>query len=345
MKRPAVFAIPGDINARTGGYIYEKTLLLELRRQGRAVTHLALPGSYPDPTEADLAETVAALAAIPAETPAILDGFLTGATDPAGLAQMQAPFVAVTHHPLALETGLSAARAAHLRAVERANLVRAAHVLVPSPLTAQVLSADYGVPAGRITVAQPGIEQPGPWEGEVAEPPMILAVGQIVPRKGFDIFLKALQSIVDAEWQAVIVGGGLETPYGREVQALCETLDLGARVRFTGALGDEDLGALYRKASVFALATRYEGYGMVFGEALVHGLPVVSCRAGAVPWTVPSDAGVLVPPDDPARFAAALREVLSDRPRYAAAAAARGAALPGWADTAAIADGVLERLF
>jgi glycosyltransferase involved in cell wall biosynthesis len=95
------------------------------------------------------------------------------------------------------------------------------------------------------------------------------------------------------------------------------------------------------------LATRYEGYGIVFDEALVHGLPIVSCRTGAVPDTVPPEAGLLVPPDDPEALAEALARLLSDgnmRARLTEAARCAGARLPGWPDTARVAGEVLDGL-
>ncbi|MEL6206402.1 MAG: glycosyltransferase, partial [Pseudomonadota bacterium] len=153
---PITFAVPGDIDALTGGYIYEKSLLFALRDAGWDVAHLRLPGSYPDVTPADEDATIAALTALPADRPILMDGFLTGATDPAKLAQVAAPYVAICHHPLASETGIDPARAARLHEIERANLGRAAHVLVPSPHTAKALARDYGVRAERLTVALPG---------------------------------------------------------------------------------------------------------------------------------------------------------------------------------------------
>ncbi|MEL7183780.1 MAG: glycosyltransferase, partial [Pseudomonadota bacterium] len=124
-------------------------------------------------------------------------------------------------------------------------------------------------------------------------------------------------------------------------------LGLGDRVRLAGRISSEALDELYGRAAVFALATRFEGYGMVFDEALTWGMPIVTCETGAVPQTVPADAGRLVPPDDPGAFAAALRSVVSDgalRGRMGAAAAQAGRRLPTWDDTARIAGTVLDAL-
>ena len=114
-----------------------------------------------------------------------------------------------------------------------------------------------------------------------------------------------------------------------------------------GRLPDAERDALYARASIFALATRYEGYGLVFDEALAWGLPIVSCATGAVPETVPSEAGMLVPVGNDAAVADALRTLLTDdaeRASRAAASAAAGRDLPSWLDTCAVAQRVLDSL-
>jgi hypothetical protein len=345
--RRATFAIPGDIDTLTGGYIYEKNLLLALRRIGRDVTHLALPGGFPDAPENVTDQIGATLAALPPDCPVILDGFLPGAMPPDRLGQLRAPFVAVTHHPLGYETGLTPDRAARLIAVERVNLARAAHVIVPSPHTAAVLAADFGVPCDRITVAPPGVTRPEKHSQQRAGAPQILSVGQLVPRKGHDILLRALADLKDLDWTACIVGHAADPACAADLVRVSRDLGLDDRVAFAGQLPPEALAGRFAGASVFALATRYEGYGMVFAEALVHGLPIVTCAAGAVPDTVPEEAGLLVPPDDAEAFAGALRRIFTDdvlRDRLAAASARHGAGLPTWEDTARIVADVLDRV-
>lgn len=348
MTRRAVFAVPGDLGTVTGGYIYEKRVLHGLRGMGWEVAHLALPGSFPDPTPEDMQITGDAFARLAPEVPVLLDGFLPGATDPAQLARLRAPFVAITHHPLALETGLAPERAVHLFAVERANLARAAHVIVPSAATARVLAAEYGVPPVRITVAPPGVTRPNPAsDTRKAAPPLILSVGLLVPRKGHDVLLRALGRLRDLPWHAVIVGEARDPACAADLETLRRALGLEARVRFAGLVSDVELARCFARASVFALATRHEGYGMVFAEALAHGLPIVAGNGGAVADTVPGDAGFLVEPGDAAGFAAALRRVLEEpalNARLAAASARHGAALPGWDDTARIAAEILGRV-
>jgi glycosyltransferase involved in cell wall biosynthesis len=93
------------------------------------------------------------------------------------------------------------------------------------------------------------------------------------------------------------------------------------------------------------LASRFEGYGMVYAEAMMRGLPVVGTTAGAIPETVPSEAGVLVVPDDVAALAAALRRLIEnrdERQRLAAAARATAARLPSWQESATLFSRALE---
>ncbi|MEE4347931.1 MAG: glycosyltransferase family 4 protein, partial [Paracoccaceae bacterium] len=342
MRSPApaaALALPGDITTLTGGYIYDRLLLEELRAAGRDVQLLQLPDGFPFPTSHAMSEALSALQALPADCPVIIDGLAFGALTPIEVARIRAPIVALVHHPLALESGLPEDMRRHLWQTERENLRHAAQVLVPSPHTRAILIEQYDVPADRIHIALPGVAQPLPASAAPVadkEPPLIISVGILHPRKGHDVLIDALARIADLDWRAEIVGNPWEEGHSAALQARIDTTGLEGRIRLAGRVSAEELDQLYRHAAIFALATRYEGYGIVFNEALVHGLPIVSCRTGAVPDTVPSDAGLLVEPDDPEAFSAALRALLSDSDRrgtMAVAARHRGAALASWSET------------
>lgn len=338
----AVFAIPGDKDRRTGGFIYEATVLRELNAQGYATQHMVLPDSFPDPTPADMAVTLDVLRAVPATQPIILDGLVFGSIDPKGLATVQAPVVAMIHHPLGLETGVAPARAKALLRNEAAALKHAAHVIVPSPHTAEILTRDFGADPLRMTIAEPGFNRPAFTSGAI-EPPLILSVGLLAPRKGHDVLLDALAQLTDAPWQAEIIGKAHDGGTHAALKRQCAQLGLSDRVTFMGELSERELDGRFRAASLFALATRYEGYGMVLSEAMLYGLPVVSCAVGAVPDTV-GDAGVLVPAEDAQAFAAGLREAFRDREKLAQRSLHKSQSLPTWAQTAGHFIAVLEGL-
>ena len=342
MKR-AAFALPGDIETLTGGYIYDRHLVDGLRARGWGVDVLSFGTSFPNPSAEDQADAGAQLAGLPADCPVIVDGLAFGAMDQNDVKAVKAPIIAMVHHPLAFENGISEDERARLLESERANLAHTAHVIVPSPHTAQMLQNHYDVPAAKITVARPGTTRPTSFPAP-QDPPLILSVGIQVPRKGHDVLLRALSSVADLPWNAAIVGGVHDAAHGVFLSGLLVELGLQTRVEMPGRVPHDALSRYYAQASLFALATRYEGYGIVFDEATVHGLPIVSCRVGAVPGTVSPDAGLLVPPDDPKSFASALRRVLVDRDlrkRMAAAASDAAHELSTWESTAGTVEQVL----
>lgn len=342
------FAVPGDIMMRSGGTSYDRRVIETLRTLGHRVRHVALPASWPAPDAADTRTTLAQLHALPDGMPVIIDGLAFGAMDTRDVARLNRPVIVMLHHPLGLETGLAADRAADLIKREAANLRHARHVIVPSAHIGTLLQDQFAISRTRITVAPPGFDSmelvpPLPR----MDPPLILTVGLICPRKGHDVLLRALGQITDVDWQSVIVGMVQNPAYLQQLEWLRSDLKLQDRVLLAGELSSAALSHYYRCAHIFALATRYEGYGMVLGEAQLHGLPIISCATGAVTETL-RGAGLLVAPDSPDAFAQAVRDVLSDSALYNALSRKSriaGESLPSWQDTAQIFQQVIVSCF
>jgi len=335
MMARLAFAVPGDLATPTGGYVYDRRLLIELGALGYAVEVLDLGGNFPRPRAEDQAAARAKLASVAEGIPIIVDGLALGVLpEVAAEAARTHPLIALVHHPLALETGLSAQQAASLRTSERAALAAACHVVATSEPTADILCADYGVPRARISVARPGSD-PVAWaEGSADGRVHLLSVGALVPRKGYDVLVAALATISDLPWRFTIVGDcSRSPPTAAAIKAAVVRHRLSRQITVAGPLPETALAAAYRAADVFALASRFEGYGMACAEAIAYGLPVVGTTVGAIPHIVPSAAGVLVPPDDALAFADALRRLIGDgdlRRRLRAGARAASRELPSW---------------
>jgi len=345
--RTVTFAVPGELTIPTGGYRYDQRMIAELRRLDWEVDVVNLGEGFPWPTRDQRAAADDRLSLAPPGRPIVIDGLAYGAL-PEGAERLSRrnPLIALVHHPLALETGVSEAQASSLRASERRALAAAARIVATSFTTARILAADYGAPTDRIVVARPGNDRapaaPGSSDGLVR----LLAVGAVSKRKGFDVLIAALAALTDLPWRLTIAGDRSRDPEAAtQLDADIRRHGLDDRVAVLGVVSRPRMLELFANADVFALASRFEGYGMAYSEAIAHGLPIVGTTAGAIPETVPDGAAYLVTPDDVEALALALRRVVVDpATRSRMAAAARGAApmLPRWEGSAKIFSGAIE---
>jgi len=346
----ATFVIDAAFSAETlDGYAYDRRMIAELGDLGWQIDLLNLGEGFPWPDEATRTTARTRLLAMPAGRTIVIDGLALGVL-PETASQLAGrnPLLALVHHPLALEQGLSVERADALRASERAALAAVQGVVVTSAATARLVAADYGVPAGRITVARPGSDPAPLAQASQDGVVRLLSVGAVVPRKGFDVLIAALATLTDLSWRLTIAGDRTrDRDAAAQLDADIARHALGNRIAALGAVSPQRLAALYAEADVFVLASRFEGYGMAYAEALAHGLPVIGTSAGAIPDTVPPDAGLLVAPGDIPAFAQALRRVIGDaelRRRLADAARAAALRLPTWRQSAEIFARALETL-
>ncbi len=341
LSRACCFLIPGDWNTPTGGYSYDRRIVLALREAGWAVEVHRLDGAWPHPSASELDAASVCIGALADDTLVVADGLAFGV-----LGEVVAPhaqrlrWVALMHHPLHLETGSPDAVRDQLLASETRALRHARRVLVTSQRTAADAAA-MGVPPGRIAVVEPGTDavaihaataRTGP-----PRPLRLLCVATLTERKGHRLLLQALAGLMHLEWELHSVGSATRDPVtAAGLRALAAPL--GERVFWHGEVDASALQAQYAAADVFVLASLHEGYGMVITEALAHGLPVVASDAGALAQTLPAQAGLQVPAGEVAPLQAALSRVLSDaalRERLGAGARAAAAQLPSWAVQAA----------
>jgi glycosyltransferase involved in cell wall biosynthesis len=332
------FAVPGDLATPTGGYRYDRRIIKELRLLGWKVDIFDIGSSFPFPTPAERSTALRILSRVTRGCPLVIDGLAFGALPEAGRFRQRTPLIALVHQPLALEPSLNVPQAQTFRATERAALAVSSRAIATSETTASILATDYGVPSDRISVVQPGNDPASQAIGSRNGTIELLSVGSVVPGKGYDVLIPALAALADLSWHLTIAGDRTrDQSTAAQLDADIAAYGLNNKITVMGAVLPEQLNDLYLRSDVFVLASRFESYGMALTEAIAHGLPIVSTTAGAIPATVPSDVGLLVPPGESGALAQAIgRLVVDPQERYRRAQRARAAArqLPTWARSA-----------
>ncbi|WP_417671691.1 glycosyltransferase family 4 protein [Roseibium sp.] len=319
--RHIVFAYPGDLQTPTGGYAYDRRIMAGLQVSGWEVEPLALGEGFPFPDEDTLCRVQQRLELVPNGRTLVIDGLAFGVMDPVFSATGNRwRFVALVHHPLCKENGLSHSTARILENSEHRALAYADRVIVTSKATADQVAGLFAVPRDKIHVVVPGTDQMSPPEaltgaqgtktqGEVVR---LLSVGTIVPRKGYDLLFAALSGLAHMPWHLDIIGDtSRDSACFQNLVSQLASLGLSERVTFHGAVAEPDLSEHYASADIFVLASRYEGYGMAYTEALAHGIPVIGSGEGAVRETLGGGGALYCPTNDVAALKDALGQLIA----------------------------------
>lgn len=209
------------------------------------------------------------------------------------------------------------------RLLVRIGLVGAARVVAVAEEGCAALRAVLG--AERVVLVNNGVdlEQFSPPLGKPShDPPRVLYVGLLTPRKGVIDLVEAStilrgRGVLHELWLA---GGSPDE--GPTAEAQVRTA-LGPEVRLLGVRAHDEMPVLYREADVFCLPSWWEAFPLSVLEAMASGLPVVASAVGDVGRIVEDgSSGLLVPPRDPRELAAALETLLTDATRRAAMGAA-----------------------
>lgn len=345
-EQKLVFAYPGDLGTPTGGYGYDRRIISGLRANGWEVETVSLGGGFPYPSKETLANAEHVLFEQPENSLVLIDGLAFGVMPEfAQKFSCNLRLIALVHHPLCQENGLSPEQASSLLSSEKAALQHVEKVIVTSPATAEQVTRLFGVPTCQISTIVPGTDIPDPVVRKPSDTVNLLSVGTVVPRKGYDLLFNALSGVSHQNWHLSIVGGTDADPscYNALVK-MAEDLELSDRISFHGGIPERALTEFYQSADVFVLASRYEGYGMAYTEAMAHGLPVIGSGAGAVEGTLASGAALYCGIEDVDALQGALNQLISGpEKRSNLALLAREAAqkLPSWQDAAAEFERVL----
>jgi glycosyltransferase involved in cell wall biosynthesis len=319
-----VLLVSGDIARRTGGNLYDRRLEEACRRAGVAMRIISVGSTAA--ARAALGRAKPSVVVVDSITVTIVAPLVPWIRDDLG-----ARLVALMHMP-------TTARGSGV-VLGAANAV----VAVSSDLARTLARA--GVSRSRLIVIPPGsdgIARAARGARARDRRLRVLAVANWSASKGIATLVAATAHVPNVHLD--LVGDIGRTAYRDKVLALIAAHRLERRVTVHGSLGGRALARRYAAADVFALPTEREGYGIVFAEAVVHGLPVIAADIASVRGIV-GDAGLFVAPRRIRPLAAALR-LMTDawlRHRLASAARVRARALPRWATSQAAFVALLRR--
>jgi phosphatidylinositol alpha-1,6-mannosyltransferase len=233
------------------------------------------------------------------------------------LPSLPPPRYAIFVHGIELTAARGGSRA---RALAGAN-----RLLANSAFTAASLRAQDPALGDRIRVVPLCIDPDriATWEASAPEvpparEPAALIVGRMASEergKGHDELIAAWPEVRRRvpEAELWVVGGGDDV---ERLRARARENGVGEAVRFLGRIPDAKLGSLYRRASVFAMPSRQEGFGLVYAEAMWHGLPCVGSTADAAGCVIEADeTGLLVPYGDVPAISEGVAALLGDPAR------------------------------
>jgi len=326
----------GGLAERSGGYRYDRKLVEHLRSRGEEVEVIAIPRrTYPRHLTDTLSRSLRRRLDRPFDV--LLQDELCHPSLWRHNPRLEEPdtIVALVH---LLRSGGPPARLDPLyRRVERRYLETVDAAVCTSRDTRTRTRALAALPA---TVAHPAGREEGAaiTPEQVAkrarnDPFRVLFVGNLLPRKGVLTLLEALESF-GGIWRADVVGGAADSSHAARLERAARG-EFPGRVALHGAVPDGALRRLFARADVIAVPSTYEGFGMVYLEAMEYGVvPVASSVGGADEIVADGINGCLVPPDDPAALRATLSDLRDDREtlaRRGRCALRTAAAHPSWA--------------
>ena len=346
--------IYGSLDTLSGGYLYDRKLVEHLRQAGDSVDIVSLPWrSYP----AHLADNFSLrLYRRLRELP--VDILLQDELNHPSLALVNQrlrphlfPLIGIVHHLRSSEQHPRWLLPLY-RAVERSYLRTLDGFVFNSRTTRRAVAAlrGEGKPPPSV-VAYPGADHlPVPDDHaaqqlisarqSVPGPLRILFVGNLIPRKGLHHLIAALSRLPPTDCLLNVVGDdAVDRAYTAALRSQISATGLEANIRLRGRVSDRELAHQYSAAHLLAVLSSYEGFGIVYLEAMAFGLPVLASIHGAGGEIVrPGVNGFLVEPTDAHGIAAHLSVLAADRQRLAALgrnARQRFASHPRWTDSAA----------
>jgi glycosyltransferase involved in cell wall biosynthesis len=310
------FLITGDLHSLTGGYLYNMHMINGLKKNGHTVNVLGTDWQWKD---SNGFEKICRyhLEKLPPGSCVVIDSLV--------LASMYLMvqefggsliFFGLIHLPASYDI-LSGVQG-ELGREELLALNHMHGVIVTGRFSFDLL-CNAGLNPLKIRIVEPGTD-PFPRKKHYKPVPSeLLCISNYSALKAQDLLIRALYRLSGKDWMLHFYGDlNRDKEYTALLRSLIRQLKMEHRIILNGIVERHEISKVFLKADLFVMPSLFESYGMALTESLAHGIPVVSTRAGNIPFTVPAGMGLLIEPGNEEQLEEAIRSLFDDPAIYTA---------------------------
>ena len=273
IKSDIYFVYPGNINAKTGGYIYEKNILKYAKLNNVNIRKIALSENYPFPTNDDIKYFLKFLDKINPDSKIVIDGLALEGMYSIFKIILTYNVIALIHHPLYLE--FKGQRAKKFLRLEKENFKKINKFIVTSKNTKDLLTNEFKIQNNKISVVEPGIERLEKHNFKNNNKIHFLTCGSIINRKNYLFLLKVLKPL-DNFILDIVGDTTRDINYYKKLINFVTKNSMNSKIIFHGSISDKKLAKLYYKSDCYISVSKYEGFGMSLANALIIKKPIIT---------------------------------------------------------------------
>ncbi len=288
-KKSIYFIYPGNINAKTGGYIYEKNIISYCRKKNINIHPIALSSNYPFPSKKDLKNFLQILKYIPSKSTVVIDGLALEGMYDIFKKLKDYKVVGLIHHPLSLE--FKGKTAIEFFKLEKKYLNLINNFVVTSSETKSLLINDFKIRRHKISVVEPGILRMKKYKYYKKNKLFFLTCGSIIDRKNYLFLLKVFKNF-DNYSLNIIGDTSRDNDYYIKIKKYVKTNRLSKKIHFLGKVSDSKLSKLYSQTDFYISVSKYEGFGMSLANSLIVKKPIITFYTKTINQTLKNN-GVL----------------------------------------------------
>ena len=277
------FFYPGNINQKTGGYIYENNILKFSKKNKFPINFIELSSNYPNPNIQDIKNLYKITNKIKSDNILIFDGLVLEGLHKSMNIFNNFKIIALIHHPLYLEFNGKKSEEFFKRAIKIYKKID--YFIVTSHNTKKLLSETFKIKSSKISIVEPGIEKFKKYKKIPSKKIKLLTCGSIIERKKYDYLINEIKNIDNI--QLNIVGDvSRESRYTNKIKKLISNNNLKNKVILHGKISQVKLENIYSICDFYISTSEYEGFGMSLANAVLSKLPIISYKTSTILKTI-----------------------------------------------------------